>query len=95
MGAPRQVLAAQAMDFGITITGYLCAARFYPPVLVGTVFGDAKARFNEGTMIQTSAILKACEAQGFLLCQTLMGSVYVVCDWAGGDQVFNADRALH
>lgn len=95
MGAPRQVLAAQALDFGITITGYLCAARFYPPVLVGTVFGDAKARFREGVMIRTSAILMACESRGFLLCRTFSGSVYVVCDWASSDQVFNVEGVVH
>lgn len=95
MGASRQVLAAQALDVGIMITGYLCSIRYFPPVLVGTVSGDAKARFREGATIHTSAVLDAFESQGILLCQTFTDSVYVVCDWAASYQVFNVNGAVH
>lgn len=95
MGVPRQVIAAQAKDFGDSVTGYLCSAHVEKPYLVGVVFGDVKGRFKDGATIRTSPISRAFSSHGLWVYETQHGSQYVVCHWAHeGTSAVNAG-AMH
>jgi hypothetical protein len=95
VGVPSSVLVAQRVDFGCPITGYLCCTEFRPPVLTGFVFNDARRRFQQGAHIRTSAIQKVFLSDGYLLCQTLSGSTYVVVHWQHENGEMPLERVLH
>ncbi len=80
-GLPSSVRDAQALDFGLPITAYLCCARADFPFVIGVVFGDSKTRFRQGATIRTSPIENAFEMHGLWVCETINDSRYVVCDW--------------
>ena len=76
---PAVVVTAMEKDFGVSVTGYLLAAVDSPPVLMGTIFGDAVGRFRDGINMRTSRIKQVFFVDGYALFRTLTGSVYVVC----------------
>lgn len=81
MAFPKCVLDAQAINFGVPITGYLCCAEFQPPCVTGVVFSETRSRFVNGLSIRTSQIERMVELQGYQLCETYNGSRYVICHW--------------
>lgn len=92
---PREVLRAMDTDFDVPITGYLMFAVKHDPVVSGTVYGDARQRFEDGASIQTSVIVQTALHQGYVLLRTLAGSCYVVVSWqASGDNV-HVNRTVH
>lgn len=95
MGTPRQVLAAQAADLGQSITAYICSARVHYPYLIGVIFADAKGRFRNGATVRTSPIKRVFELSGLWACETLRGSIYVVCDWAHESTSLTSDGITH
>ena len=92
---PETVTTAMAMDFGMPVTAYLLAAVDSPPILMGTVYGDAKGRFREGASIRTSRIQKAHFIEGYWLFQTIGGSTYVVVSWVPPSGNIYMNRIYH
>lgn len=92
---PAAVVAAMAIDFGMPITAYLMAAVDTPPILMGTVFGDATGRFREGASIRTSRIQKVFFIEGYSLFQTVGGSLYVVVSWVPPGNNIYINRIYH
>lgn len=92
---PTVVVTAMEKDFGVPVTGYLLAAVDSPPVLMGTIFGDAAGRFRDGINMRTSRIKQVFFVDGFALFRTLTGSVYVVVTWAPGGGNIYMNRIFH
>ncbi|MGY2257992.1 hypothetical protein [Pseudomonas sp. SDO55104_S430] len=92
---PAIVAETMRMNFGMTITAYLVGAVDCPPVLIGTVYGDIKGRFREGTSIRTSRIKEVFFVDGFSLFRTVTGSVYLVVSWVPGHCNIYMNRTYH
>jgi len=82
MDIPRIISDAQAQDFGLPITGYLCCAAVQFPCLIGIVFSDQRGRFQDGGCIRTSWFENAYMVHGYWVVETVSGSRYVVCHWS-------------
>lgn len=94
MEIPRIISDAQALDFGLPITGYLCCASVRFPCLIGIVFLDRLGRFEDGGYICTSWVQNSLIIHGLLVCETVTGSRYVVCHWLQEDGLPSPD-VLH
>jgi len=94
MEIPKIISDAQALDFGVPITGYLCCALVQFPCLVGIVFTDQRGRFEDGGCIRTSWVENSFILHGYLICETVSGSRYVVCHWLQEDGLPTPD-VLH
>lgn len=81
MGFPKSVLKAQEVDFGVSITKYLCCAEFLTPCMTGIVFLERRGRFQDGRSIRTSRIERVFDLLGYQLCETSNRSRYVICHW--------------
>lgn len=81
---PKAITRARAVDFGTSITGYLCHASIdlHLRCLVGIVYGESRGRFADGASIRSSMLEGRWEQEGYSLYRTLNGSTYVICDWA-------------
>jgi general stress protein CsbA len=95
MPIPKVVLAAQQVDFGCSISGYLCCAHLVFPCLVGIVYADITNRFKDGTRMRTSVLVHAAEVQDYVFVETLNGSRYVVCHWLDSDVTAEAAGVVH
>lgn len=75
---PAEVIQAVSKPFSRPITGYLLAPRLMGVAVAGHIYMDALGRFEDGTLISTSAITEFCDEQGYLVADTLSGSRYVL-----------------
>lgn len=84
---PISVVCARTKNFGLPITGYLCATAFdkHLQCLVGVVYGESRGRFLDGACIRTSPVEGQWEHECYSLFRTSNGSTYVVCDWLAQD----------
>lgn len=94
-GTPRDVLTAMKVDFGFPMTGYLLHAIKSQPVVMAMVYGDARQRFQDGTVIRTSAIVRATSLEGYVLLWTFSGSCYVVVSWQASCNSVSVKRTVH
>lgn len=95
MGYPKSVLDAQKIDFGSVITGYLCCVTHQRRFVVGIVFSDQRGRFRDGATIRTSLICAVQIHLGYLICETFIGSRYVVCHWQDENGSSPESRIIH
>lgn len=81
VGVPSIVAEAMRVDFGASVTGYLCCTAFEGYHAIGIVFQDLFGRFDNGHGIRTSNVLSKTVVKGYVVIETL-NSRYVICGWA-------------
>jgi len=79
---PMMVRAAKEINFGISVTAYLCHVSFRGRCAVGIVFCDVFGRFEDGHGIHTSNIMSKVMVGSHTILRTV-NSVYIVCSWSG------------
>jgi hypothetical protein len=82
---PSEVLKAAELKFSTRITGFLWQPFPQGWSLAGELYGDLSGRFEEGGMIQTSAIMELRWEHRYALAYTFSDSCYVLVrpldDW--------------
>lgn len=75
---PAEILQAAELRFSTRITGFLWQPFPHGWSLVGELYGDLNGRFEERSMIQTSAIMELRREHGYALASTFSQSCYVL-----------------
>ncbi|MBP0941014.1 hypothetical protein V2K16_14400 [Pseudomonas alliivorans] len=75
---PVEVISAASEQFTRPVTGYLWMPLPEGAALVGRVYMDLQARFADGRLIRTSAIMSLRQELGYLVADTFSGSCYVL-----------------
>lgn len=95
MSIPAAVEEAARLDFFPEVTGFLYLPELCGFSIVGTIYHDRRARFQNGRLIRTSDVQEFIERDGYWIACTLQASRYVLISANGPHIPLITDRARH
>lgn len=89
---PPEVLAAQAISWGVVIDAFLTSAAKVGSRYSASAFLDRSGLITNGSTVATPEVKAVDKKLGFVLLQTLCGNDhYVVASWLSDRELPNAD----